>query len=310
MDKELSGKIKSLIQKKKSFAEVCEMLELKDYELIGLVSLMKQDGELIDYVNGEIIHYKKPIENNNVYEIPNNLETLKILLISDTHLVNKADRLDILRYLYDKAEKLKIKHILHSGDILDGMYTNRPQQIFELRKHGFDEHLEYCVDKYPRFDGKTYFVGGNHLETYIRNGGSDMGKAIAKERDDLIYLNPDTADLKIGNLKVRMHHGGGGRAYSLSYKLQRYAETVNVNDRPHIITQGHFHNAFYMNYQDMHCFQVGALMDETQFSRSLGFKNEKSCWWVNVQMDKNGNPLTIEPTLESFEGNKKLVKRK
>ena len=116
MEKETINKIKYLINKKKTLKEICEELELKDYEVIGLVELMKQDGELLDYVNGEVIKLKKPIQNNDIYELPNNMEHLKLLLISDTHLCSKYDRLDILNYLYDKAEDRGIKYVLHCGD--------------------------------------------------------------------------------------------------------------------------------------------------------------------------------------------------
>ena len=309
MEKEIINKIKYLINKKKTLKEICEELELKDYEVIGLVELMKQDGELLDYVNGEVIKLKKPIQNNDIYELPNNMEHLKLLLISDTHLCSKYDRLDILNYLYDKAEDRGIKYVLHCGDVLDGLYVNRPQHIYELRCVGFDEHLDYVVNKYPHFSGKTFFIGGNHMDTYFKNGGSDMGKAISREREDLIYLNPDTADLKIGKVGIHMHHGGGGRSYSLSYKLQRYVETLPQDKKIDIVMQGHFHNAMYMYYMGKHCFQVGALEDDTPFSRSMGFKNEKSCYWVDIEVDNKGNIYSIEPTLEVFEG-KKLIRRR
>lgn len=308
MEKETINKIKYLINKKKTLKEICEELELKDYEVIGLVELMKQDGELLDYVNGEVIKLKKPMQNNDVYELPNNMEHLKLLLISDTHLCSKYDRLDILNYLYDKAEDRGIKYVLHCGDVLDGLYVNRPQHIYELRCVGFDEHLDYVVNKYPHFSGKTFFIGGNHMDTYFKNGGSDMGKAISREREDLVYLNPDTADLKIGKVGIHMHHGGGGRSYSLSYKLQRYVETLPQDKKIDIVMQGHFHNAMYMYYMGKHCFQVGALEDETPFSRSMGFKNEKSCYWVDIDFDDKGNIYTINPKLETF--GKKLVRRK
>lgn len=308
MEKEIINKIKYLINKKKTLKEICEELELKDYEVIGLVELMKQDGELLDYVNGEVIKLKKPIQNNDIYELPNNMEHLKLLLISDTHLCSKYDRLDILNYLYDKAEDRDIKYVLHCGDVLDGLYVNRPQHIYELRCVGFDEHLDYVVNKYPHFSGKTFFIGGNHMDTYFKNGGSDMGKAISREREDLVYLNPDTADLKIGKVGIHMHHGGGGRSYSLSYKLQRYVETLPQDKKIDIVMQGHFHNAMYMYYMGKHCFQVGALEDETPFSRSMGFKNEKSCYWVDIDFDDKGNIYSITPKLETFD--KKLIRRK
>lgn len=309
MEDTLKNKLKYLVNKKKTLPEICETLELKDYEVIGLVELMKQDGELLDYVNGEIVKLRKPIENFGVYEVPDNTHHLSLLMISDTHICNRADRIDILNYLYDKAENKGIKYVLHCGDVLDGIYVNRPQHIYELRCVGFDEHLDYVVNKYPHFSGKTFFIGGNHMDTYFKNGGSDMGKAISREREDLVYLNPDTADLKIGKVGIHMHHGGGGRSYSLSYKLQRYVETLPQDKKIDIVMQGHFHNAMYMYYMGKHCFQVGALEDDTPFSRSMGFKNEKSCYWVDIEVDNKGNIYSIEPTLEVFEG-KKLIRRR
>ena len=154
MEKELIGKIKYLIKKKKSFEAICEELGLKDYEVLGLIELMKQSGELIDCINGEIVQLKKPIKNDDVYEINNNQEHLKLLLISDTHLCSKYDRLDILRYLYAKAEDEGVKHILHSGDFTDGR-SNRPEQVYELREASFEGQVQYCVDKYPQFSGHT-----------------------------------------------------------------------------------------------------------------------------------------------------------
>lgn len=308
MDKELKNKLKYLINKKKSLIDICKELDLKDYEVIGLVQLMKEDGELIDYINGEIIKLKKPIQSDEVYQIPHNLEHLKLLLISDTHLCNKADRIDILNYLYSEAEDKGIEHILHCGDVTDGIYTTRPQQLYELRCIGFDEHLQYVVEKYPKFNGKTYFIGGNHMDTYYRNGGSDLGLAISKQRPDMIYLGVDTADLKIGKVGINLHHGSGGRAYSTSYKLQKYVETLPLDKKIDIVMQGHYHNAMYMYYMNKHCFQVGALEDETPFSRSMGFKNEKSCYWLDIDLDDNGYIHSITPKLETF--GRKLTRRK
>lgn len=308
MEKELKTRLKYLINKRKSFIEICEDLELEDYQVIGLVQLMKQDGDLVDFIDGEIVKLKKPIQNQKTYIIPNNLEKIKLLLISDTHLCNKADRIDILNYLYDKAESKGIKQILHCGDLTDGIYTNRPQQLYELRCYGFDEHLNYVLEKYPKFSGKTYFIGGNHMDTYFRNGGSDLGTSISKTRDDMIYLGPDTANLQIGKIGINMHHGSGGKAYSLSYKLQRYVETLPLDKKIDIVMQGHFHNAMYMYYMNKHCFQVGALEDETPFSRSMGFKNEKSCYWLDIYLNDKGEIHSITPELESFE--KKLVRRR
>ena len=205
MDKELKSKLKYLINKKKSLLQICEELELKDYEVIGLVELMKQDGELVDYINGEIVKLKKPIKQNDVYEIPNNREKLKLLLISDTHLCSKYDRLDILRYLYAKAEDEGVKHILHSGDFTDGR-SNRPEQVYELREPSYEGQIQYCVDKYPTFSGKTYVIQGNHDNWWYKSNGSEILIPISKQREDIVYLGSDDSSYVTGQV---LHINGG-----------------------------------------------------------------------------------------------------
>ncbi len=64
-----------------------------------------------------------------------------------------------------------------------------------------------------------------------------------------------------------------------------------------------------MKQDNTHCFQTSCLEDQTPFARSMGFSNDKSVWWVDVEMDDKGNILDIHQDLESF-GNKRLVKSK
>jgi predicted phosphodiesterase len=306
--KELCEKIKILLKKKKSFVDICKELQLKDYEAIGLVNLMKQDGELIDYVNGELVRLKTPPKTNDVYQVSTNSTHIPLLLISDTHLCSKYDRLDILRYLYDKAEDRGIKYILHSGDFTDGR-SNRPEHIYELKETSYEGQVDYCVDKYPTFSGKTYVISGNHDDWWYKSTGSEIVKAIAKRRDDIVYLGSDVADLKIGKLKIRLFHGKGGNAYAKSYKVQKYLDSIPLEERPHILQTGHVHQSFYMKQDDTHCFQTSCLEDLTPFARSMGLANDKSVWWVDVNIDDRGKIESINQELETF-NTKKLVRRK
>lgn len=306
--KELCNKIKYLIKKQKSFIEICNELQLKDYEVIGLIGLMKQDGELIDYVNGELVRLKTPPKINDVYQVEASSSHIPLLLISDTHLCSKYDRLDILRYLYEKADERGVKHILHSGDFTDGR-SNRPEHIYELREPSYEGQVEYCVEKYPTFSGKTYVISGNHDDWWYKSTGSEIVKAIANRRDDIVYLGSDVADMKIGKLKVRLFHGKGGNAYAKSYKVQKYLDSIPLEERPHILQTGHIHQSFYMKQDDTHCFQTSCLEDLTPFARSMGFANDKSVWWVDVEMNDRGQIQNITQELETF-NTKKLVRRK
>ena len=306
--KELCNKIKYLVKKKKGFIEICNELQLKDYEVIGLIGLMKQDGELIDYVNGELVRLKTPPEINDIYQVEASSSHIPLLLISDTHLCSKYDRLDILRYLYAKADERGVKHILHSGDFTDGR-SNRPEHIYELKEPSYEGQVEYCVEKYPTFSGKTYVISGNHDDWWYKSTGSEIVKAIANRRDDIVYLGSDVADMKIGKLKVRLFHGKGGNAYAKSYKVQKYLDSIPLEERPHILQTGHIHQSFYMKQDDTHCFQTSCLEDLTPFARSMGLANDKSVWWVDVEMNDRGQIQNITQELETF-NTKKLVRRK
>lgn len=306
--KELFSKIRYLIKKKKGLKDICDILELKDYEVIGLINLMKQDGELIDYVNGEIVKLKTPPKIDDIYRVECTDLHIPLLLISDTHLCSKYDRLDILRYLYKKADERGVKHVLHSGDFTDGK-SNRPEHIYELRECSYDGQVEYCVDKYPHFDGKTYVISGNHDDWWYKSTGSEIIKSIAKRRDDIIYLGADVADLQIGKLKIRMFHGKGGSSYAKSYKVQKYLDSIPLKERPHILQTGHIHQSFYMKQDNTHCFQTSCLEDLTPYARSMGFANDKSVWWIDINMNSKGEIQSITQELETF-NTKKLVKKK
>ncbi len=105
-----------------------------------------------------------------------------------------------------------------------------------------------------------------------------------------------------------MYHGAKGQAYAKSYKLQKYLDSIPLEERPHILQTGHIHQAFYMKQDRTHCFQTSCLQDLTAYERSMGLNNDKSCWWVDAYMDDKGNPVKIAQELETF-GNK-LKKRR
>ena len=299
MDKIKEFIFKAVGKKGTSVDNISEKLGVQPYEIYGVVELLKQQGYLVDIVDGIVYKLNKPRKVEEVYTLPNDLEHLKLLLISDTHLCSKFDRIDILKYLYDEADKKGVKHILHSGDFTDGR-SNRPEHVYELKEHSYEGQVDYCVEKYPHFDGQTYVISGNHDDWWYKSAGSEIIRSIAKERDDIVYLGPDVADMKIGKLKIRLFHGKGGGAYARSYKAQKYLDSIPIEERPHILQLGHIHQSFYMKQDNTHIFQTSCLEDPTPYTRSMGLANDKSVWWVDVYMDNKGNPIKIEPQLEEF----------
>ena len=91
-------------------------------------------------------------------------------------------------------------------------------------------------------------------------------------------------------------------------ELQKYLDSIDAEERPHILQTGHIHQSFYYKQDKTHCFQVSCLQDLTPYARSQGFSNDKSCWWIDVYTDDKGNPIRFTQELETFE--KRLVKSK
>ena len=307
MDEKLN-KIAEYLQKKrkKNVLDIMQDLKLEEYEVYGLVEILKNRGFLFDIVDGEIIK-GKPLKVNDIYKIDSNLDHLKLLLISDTHLASKYDRLDILNYLYMKAEDRGVNYILHSGDVVDGR-SNRPQHIYELKEASYTGQKDYVIDKYPKSDIPTYMIAGNHEAMWYKQCGADILEDITKTRTDLHYLGSDCEDIQIGKLRIRLYHGKGANAYAKSYKIQKYLDTVPLDERPHILQTGHTHQAFFMKQDKTNCFQTSCLQDLTPFERSQGFNNDKSCWWVDVDFDNKGELVNIKQELEVFD--KKRIRRR
>lgn len=304
---ELLDKFKEYLMKKRNpyVHNVVKDLKIEEYQVYGLVEMMKRQGYLFDIVEGQIVKVK-PVKENDVYRLPSNLEKIKLLLISDTHLGNKYDRLDILRYLYAKAEDTGVNYVLHSGDLTEGL-SGRPEQIYSLKEASYTGQRDYVVEKYPRSNVPTYLIAGNHDMWWYKKCGADICKDISNLRDDIHYLGSDCEDLQIGKLKLRLFHGIGGSSYAKSYKLQKYLDSIPMSERPHILQTGHIHQSFYMKQGKTHCFQTSCLQDMTPYERSNGFNNDKSCWWVEVNMDDKGNPVSINQELETF--GDKLVRK-
>lgn len=308
MEKELKDRIKYLISKKKDLLSICTELELKDYEVIGLVELMKQDGELVDYVNGQLVKLKAPRPSEHSIEIPNVSDYLNFIAISDIHFGSKWDNPRLVEHAYETAEKEGCQFVTNSGDILDGDFKGaRPNHIYEVKKIGI-EQLDYAADKYPRSKIPTYFITGNHDATFMKTCGANVGKMLADKRPDLTYLGHDLADISAKGINIRLRHGIGGLAYAKGYKLQRYCETIPAKELPNMILQGHYHYSAYFKNRGIDCFNVGSLEGYTPYAKSMGLPQEMSFWQIKCGIS-NGEVVELEPKLYSFD-EKGKAKRK
>lgn len=212
------------------------------------------------------------------------------MVVSDSHLGSIYEQLSFLNYCYDVALERGIKKVYHVGDISDGYYTNRPEQIYSLHAIGFDNQADYIIRHYPKREGiTTYFITGNHDDTHIRNGGADIGKKISAVRPDMVYLGIGFARIYLtDNCIMDMFHPLDGTAYALSYSVQKYIDALSGGDKPNILLVGHHHKAMYFFYRNIHAYECPSTCMQSSWEKRKRLNNTSGMWILKVKVDESG----------------------
>jgi len=196
-------------------------------------------------------------------------------IVSDTHLNNKSERLDVLEAAYDEFARQGITDVFHAGNIIDGEFRFNK---YEIKNWGIHNQAQYVADVYPQRSGiTTHFITGTcHEGWYQDSSGLKVGWYIQKVcedagRTDMIHIGHIERDIvlkqKIGDTKIRIMHPGGGCAYAQSYPGQKMVESFQGGEKPHMLILGHYHK-FNVNYaREITTIIAGCLQDQTGFMR-------------------------------------------
>ncbi len=216
--------------------------------------------------------------------------------VSDTHLCNKWQQLTFLNHLYDTFQREGIDTVYHSGDLTDGYYKNRPGHVYELFKIGADEQADYVIDKYPKRKGvTTKFITGNHDHTHIKNGGTDIGRRIDREREDMIYLGQANAKVNITpNCILEVNHPLDGASYALSYSMQKLMDSMSGGEKPNILLNGHHHKALYLFYRNIHGFECGTTEAQTPWMKGKRIAAHVGGWIIEAHVNDIGSVTKIK----------------
>lgn len=304
VDVDVKAKIISLLKHgAKQLPELAYRSGVSELETLGYLSLIENEG---------IVQLKKiNLGGHQQYAIDTTLRVEKeeyehavgkvnsktFMVLSDSHLGSVNEQTSFLHYLYDLAVKRGIDTVYHCGDISEGFKRSRPAHIFSLHAVSFDEQLDYIVSVYPRRDGvKTYFITGNHDHFHIENGGANIGKGIAAQRDDMIYLGINTAVIKLSDTcKMELFHPQDGSSYATSYAGQKYLDSLSGGDKPNILFVGHHHKSLYFQYRNVHYFEVPSTHSQSDWEKGKRIQNTSGAWIVTVDFDEEGTVTRIVP---------------
>ncbi len=193
----------------------------------------------------------------------------------DKHLSNMHARLDVMKLLYDLWASEGITTVYDTGNWIDGEARFNKG---ELIVHGMDAQIDYWIENHPQRAGITtkYVAGDDHEGWYQQRECLEIGKyAMLRARDagrnDLEYLGYAEALVELkarsGSRVMMVNHPGGGAAYAISYKGQKYVESLQGGEKPAIVLQGHYHK-FNVGYpREVWVVDTGTCCDQTLFMR-------------------------------------------
>lgn len=241
----------------------------------------------------EAISYLCSIKNKPVhtkrYKHHYSTNHVKFIATGDSHISNMEFKEEYLDVLFQKALDEKVEAIYHTGDITDGMYSNRPEQMYELEDLGFDAQVERATKLLSQSPVKIYAITGNHDFTHYRNTGADVGVALEGKLGNFTNLGQDEADIELSkNVTMKLIHPGKGTAYAHSYNAQKLIESFEGGMKPNIVLEGHYHKLFQFFYRGVHHFDTGTLCGQTRFFRRMNLAAMKGFWVLDVRMNNTG----------------------
>lgn len=295
-------KMYSQIRNGESVDKICERLGVSPLKFGGIVEELRHRGYDISIdessENKVVIKKNKGKTNKTIKPNIDELKKIRQVWISDTHLCNEAQQLNLINKIYREAAERGIDTVLHFGDVLDGDYHNRPEHQYALFRLGATRQLEYLTNYYPKVEGiETYFITGTHDQTHCKNGGVFVGPAIEDKRPDMHFLGDDMGmyhPLDSKKTSIEMFHPGGGCSSSLSYKMQKYIDKMEPGTKPNIIGSGHFHQSHMMAYRNVIAFLIPCLTSKTNFAIRQGLENTMGAYFIDMYVNADGDIEMIE----------------
>ena len=208
---ELNSQLLNLILANKSINEISQTMSLSHKQIFQRLKNLQQNGYCFDreYTYKGDIFYKK---NKDIYtkdrdiriEMPNDVNEIQAILISDLHIGCVKERLDALDQIYDYCIKNGINIIINAGDLINGkiMGPDNKNKISD-----YEAQIKYLLKNYP-FDKNilNFTCLGNHDIDALQNEGIDLATALYNNRHDIIPLGYAEGIIGIKNEKIVVKH--------------------------------------------------------------------------------------------------------
>ena len=199
-----------LINEGKTINEISEIMKISNKRIFNMLTMIRNKGFEFDrkyYSNGDIVYVPKrsfvEVKHTGVDIITRSSEhNFEALVISDLHIGNANERLDLLYKAYDYCVKEGIHTIIVCGDIIDGMCF--PKET--IHNNVYDQ-IDYAIQNYP-FDKSilNFAILGNHDYNALKDYGQNLAKIFESYRHDIVSLGYSLGQINIKNDKIIVRH--------------------------------------------------------------------------------------------------------
>lgn len=298
---ELKSKLKLLTKKEISITKLCELLELNKWEVLYLIANLKEEGILISkkQKDDDIYLYNHGEKNLNDDEIftfdTDENHEFKFVAISDTRIGSKYQQLTILNDIYEKASQMGYSHVIHCGNLTEGLYPVRNNYNDTTFLDDSQIQVDYVVQNYPSIEGiTTYFITGTKDDKHLKKNGINIGKRISAARSDMVYLGHNSCDVKIDNCKVKIFNPPLTKTYTTSYRPQQQIDSFRSEDRPDILIYGGLLDMQQVTHRGVHCLTIPSVCATTKEMNEKRFANTIGAYYVTVKTNKKGEFESIK----------------
>lgn len=306
--KNIDKAILDMLEKPATAEKMAYKFGLSEYIIEVIIERLIMQGHNISKIGKEYFIERRPIIADNIYDAKwEGAQEIRFGVAADTHNGNKFQQLTALGNFYDICADKNVDVVYHAGDITDGLYKERPEHIYELFARGADEQAVYVMEHYPKKktkDGrqiKTKLITGNHDFTHVRNGGVDVGRIIAAGRDDFEYLGYGKSRVMLTpNCSMDLMHPIDGKAYALSYRLQKNIDAMQGGTKPNILLCGHYHAFCNIWYRNVHAYMLPCFMAQNTWSTLRSMMVQVGGLIYTVTVAKDGSLLSVLPQLISY----------
>ncbi len=274
---------------KVSLTKICETLNIKEYEALGLKKIAKDKGynivtnqtdkDIIFYNQGEI----KDVEDKMIVFNTDENNNFKFIAVSNPLLGNKAQQLSIIKDVYKQAKSMGINTIFLCGNLTAGTYKMNDENYDSLFISDQEGQVDYFIENYPREEGiTTYFITGPK----DNKGKISVGTRIEEARPDMVYLGAGNAEVKIDDAVMKIMSSKQKKTYTTSYRSEKKVKSLRSEDKPDILLYGCLNQADHVYLRESDTYTIPSLCATTKEMESQDGANTVGALIFDVNIKK------------------------